>query len=63
MEVVSCGVPELHPYLRERRVANQDRRMPAEERKPSAYHAWGWRPSLGDRCSVFANLARGPLVV
>ena len=32
----ACGVPVFHPYLGERRVANQDRRMPAEERKPSA---------------------------
>jgi len=26
----TCGVPIFHPYLGERRVANQDRRMPAE---------------------------------
>jgi hypothetical protein len=36
-----CGVPILHPYLGERRVANQDRRMPAEARKPSAWKADG----------------------
>ena len=37
----ACGVPILHPYLGERRVANEDRRMPAEERKPSAWKAEG----------------------
>ncbi len=31
----------FHPYLGERRVANQDRRMPAEERKPSVWKADG----------------------
>jgi hypothetical protein len=35
-ERVRVGVPIFHPYLGERRVANQDRRRPAEERKPSA---------------------------
>jgi len=28
----ACGVPVSHPYLGERRVANQNRRMSAEER-------------------------------
>jgi len=37
-----CEVPKLHPYLGERRVANQDRRMPAEERQPSAWKSDGW---------------------
>ena len=41
--MTSCGVPIFHPYLGERRVANQDRRMPAEERKTSAYHPEGRR--------------------
>jgi len=48
----ACGAPVFHPYLVERRVANQDRRTPAEEHKPSAYHAQGHRPLLGDRCAV-----------
>ena len=34
---------KLHPSLGERRVANQDRRMPAEKRKPSAAKADGLR--------------------
>jgi hypothetical protein len=36
-----CGVPKPNPCLGEQRVANQDRRMPAEDRKPAAYHAEG----------------------
>jgi len=49
----ACGVRILHPYLGERRIVIQDRRVPAEERKPSAYHAQGrHRPGVGDRCTV-----------
>ena len=42
-------VPKPHPYLGERRVANKDRRMSAEERKPAAWKAEGHeeRPSRG----------------
>ncbi len=39
------GVPIFHPYLGEHRVANQNRRMSAEERKPSAGKADGRRVS------------------
>ena len=40
------GVPIFDPYLGERRVANQDRRMPAGERKPSAQKADGWPSAM-----------------
>jgi hypothetical protein len=47
----SCGVPIFHTYLGERRVANQDRRRPAEEREPSAYHAESHRPARSHRAA------------